>query len=132
MKQIPPVGSIISADITVDNPEQLLDFYQQVIGWDVENLPMNDESGTYADYVIKDQAGNWTAGICHHRGVNQGIPPQWILYINVADIAQSLEKCQRLGGKVIKTSAGEDGTLLYAIIKDPSGAVLALTKETNE
>ncbi|QEC53569.1 hypothetical protein EDD80_1205 [Anseongella ginsenosidimutans] len=126
------IGSIISVDITVDNPEDLKTFYQEVIGWEAEGLQMKDESGAYEDYVMKDPQGNWIGGICHNRGVNKGIPPQWIVYINVADIGQSIEKCQKLGGEVIKTSKNRDGSLQYAMIKDPRGAVLAITKETDE
>src|SRR5690606_15439699 len=98
-----PIGSIVSTDITVDAPKQLIEFYKEVIGWEEEGLLMKDESGTYTDYVMKDDQGNWIGGICHHRGVNKGIPPQWIVYINVADIKQSIDKCLQLGGKVIKT-----------------------------
>lgn len=127
-----PIGSIIATDITVDAAEALKDFYKEVIGWEEEGLPMKDESGTYTDYVMKDDKGNWIGGICHNRGVNKGIPPQWIVYINVADIEQSIEKCQKLGGEVIKTSENKDGSLQYAMIKDPFGAVLALTKEADE
>src|SRR5690606_21996519 len=107
----------------------LIEFYKEVIGWEEEGLLMKDESGTYTDYVMKDDQGNWIGGICHHRGVNKGIPPQWIVYINVADIKQSIDKCLQLGGKVIKTSANQVGSLQYAIISDPQGAVLALTQE---
>lgn len=124
-----PIGSIVSADITVEQPEVLRKFYKEVIGWEEEGLTMKDESGAYTDYVMKDHEGNWMGGICHSRGVNKGIPPQWIVYINVRDIGQSLEKCRRLGGEVLKTSAKSDGSLQYAMIKDPSGAVIAITPE---
>mgnify|MGYP000049963594 CR=1 FL=1 len=41
------VGGIISADLTIPNTEQVLDFYQQVIGWQSEGLAMEDEQGKY-------------------------------------------------------------------------------------
>ena len=123
------IGSIISTDLTIENADEMRDFYKQVIGWESEDLTMKDENGTSADYVMKDAAGNWVGGVCHSRGVNKGIPPQWIVYINVADIAQSLETCKKLGGKVIKESRLSDGTLQYAMIQDPAGAILAITKE---
>jgi Predicted enzyme related to lactoylglutathione lyase len=123
------VGSIISADLTIPNADAIKDFYKAVIGWDSEALTMSDEQGEYADYVMKDAAGNWVGGVCHKRGVNVDQPPYWIVYVNVADIAKSAEKCRELGGKVLKESRMADGTLQFVLIEDPAGAVLALTKE---
>lgn len=122
-----PFGAIISADITVPNANELRDFYQQVIGWESEEMVLSDRDGKYADYVMKDKEGNWVGGICHARGQNVGIPPQWIIYVNVEDIEQSVKKCVELGGKVIKELRNEN-VLVYAMIEDPIGAVMALTK----
>lgn len=122
------IGSIISTDLTIENADTLRDFYREVIGWGIEEMPMKDEDGTYADYIMKDSEGNWAAGVCHSRGSNRGLPPQWIVYINVADVAASMNKCTELGGTVLRESRLADGTLQYALIQDPQGAVLAITK----
>ncbi len=121
------VGAIISADLTVPNADEVRDFYKQVIGWESEDMPMQDADGTYADYVMKDADGNWMGGVCHARGANLGLPPQWMVYINVADIEASVQRCLDLGGRVVKESRGDDGKLHYAVIQDPAGAHLALT-----
>ena len=65
------------------------------------------------------------AGICHARGQNANLPPQWLIYITVNDLKQSMERCKSLGGKVLNepTSAGGGS---YAIIQDPEGAIAAL------
>src|SRR5688572_29730516 len=89
----PKIGAIISADITVPNADEMRDFYKQVIGWDSELMPMSDENGEYSDYVMKDESGGWVGGVCHARGVNKDLPPQWIVYINVKDIAASAQRC---------------------------------------
>jgi uncharacterized protein len=122
------VGSIISADLTVSNADAVRDFYKQVVGWESEAMSMSDESGEYSDYVMKDQAGNWVGGVCHARGVNQDIPSQWLVHVNVADIQASADRAIALGGKILKKSVGDDGTLYYIIIQDPAGAMLSLTK----
>lgn len=122
-----PIGSIISADITTDRADELKAFYSEVIGWQTEEMPMSDESGEYADYVIKDKDGNPVGGVCHKRGSNSDLPSHWILYVQVEDIKASLDRCVELGGKILKEQKGEDGTYYYVLIEDPSGAVLALT-----
>jgi len=60
--------------------------------------------------------------------MNADLPNQWIIYVTVDDIQQSIEKCIELGGKVLKEQKGEDGTCYYALIQDPFGAIMALTK----
>lgn len=127
-KKAPEIGAIISADLSVPNADEVRDFYKQVVGWQVENMAMSDEQGDYNDYVMKDKAGNWAGGVCHQRGVNSYLPSQWLIYINVADIEASLERCLELGGKVLKKEPDEGGPVQYAVIEDPAGAVVALTK----
>ncbi|WP_035456568.1 VOC family protein [Algoriphagus terrigena] len=121
-----PIGSIVSADLTVPHATELRDFYAQVIGWEPEGLRMGSDPD-YMDYVMKDAEGNWAGGLCHARGVNSDIPPQWMVYIQVKDIGESVEKCKNLGGKVIKESFDKSGNYLYAMLEDPMGAVLAVT-----
>ena len=123
------IGSIISADLTAPEADSLEDFYREVIGWESEELLMKDGEEAYPDYIMKDGQGNWVGGVCHARGVNKGIPPVWIVYINVADISESIRKCKELGGKIIKESRNKEGILHYAMIQDPAGAIMAITKE---
>ncbi|SKC46929.1 VOC family protein [Ohtaekwangia koreensis] len=125
------IGSIVSADLTVSNASHLKDFYAQVIGWSPKELKMGDNHG-YADYVMKDSGGNWAGGVCEAKGVNAGIPPQWIVYINVRDIKESVEKCKELGGAIVKEAFDADGNYIYAMLKDPFGAILAVTHVDDE
>ncbi|RAW02856.1 VOC family protein [Pseudochryseolinea flava] len=120
------VGAIVSADITVPNAGELKDFYTQVIGWTPGELKMGEQQ-SYVDYIMKDSAGSWVAGVCHAQGGNMGIPPQWIVYINVDSVKDSVEKCKRLGGKIIKEVFDANGNHVYAMLQDPVGAVIAVT-----
>lgn len=109
-------------DLTVEDAGNLKDFYQAVVHWKPQPLSMGD----YSDYVMTHEAtGDGVAGICHHRGVNVGIPPVWMVYFTVEDLAASLAAVDRMGGSVLHgpRKAGE-GT--FAVIRDPQGAVCAL------
>lgn len=123
----PPVGSIISADVTVPNAVQIRDFYKEVVGWESEEIKMSDEDGEYADYVMKNANGGWVGGVCHRRGQNSNLPAQWIVYVKVADIAQSIKSCLQLGGKVVKEAKNEDGSYQFVLVQDPAGMILGLT-----
>jgi predicted enzyme related to lactoylglutathione lyase len=117
----PRPGTITWTDLTVDNAEQLRDFYQSVIGWTPEPVPMSG----YADFAMNDAGGDAAAGICHARGPNADLPPQWLVYITVEDLDHSVAECQRLGGSVV-TPPRSYGGGRYCVIKDPAGAVCAL------
>lgn len=121
-------GTINWRDLTVKNAEELKEFYKEVAGWQTEDMPMKDGSDEYSDYIMKDSQGNPVAGVCNSRGVNTGIPPQWIMYISVENVTESLDKALKLGGKLLKEHKAKDGSLVYAMIEDPAGAVFALAK----
>lgn len=119
----------IWTDITVSDADKLKDFYTQVFGWTVEEVAMEDEVGSYVDYAMVDKDGNGVGGICNKRSVNKDLPSQWIVYFTVRDAQKSVETCLKLGGNILKESRNEDGEIFYALIEDPSGAVVAFMQE---
>lgn len=116
-------------DISVKNAGELKDFYSRVFGWTVQEIPMEDENGAYADYAMVDKNGEGVGGVCHKRGANKDLPSQWIVYFTVTNVAESMETCKQLGGKVLKESKNENGDLFYALLEDPSGAVIGIIQE---
>ena len=64
--------------------------------------------------------------MCHARGVNEGLPAQWLMYVVVADLDQALAAVPARGGTVLRqrTSMGSHGD--YGVVRDPAGAVLAV------
>lgn len=116
------VGRIGWVDLTVDDAESVRDFYQAVVGWKSEGLDM----GGYQDYCMLPEEGGPVAGVCHARGTNAGIPPQWLMYITVASLDESLASCLQLGGQVVRGARGLGGQGRFAIVRDPAGAVCAL------
>lgn len=120
------LGQIVWADLTVENSTDLKDFYKEVIGWDVHNVTMKDGEEEYHDYAMMSSPENATGGVCTKRGVNKGIPSQWIIYISVENVAESLAKALEMGGKSIHEIKNKEGNLQFAIVEDPAGAVFGL------
>lgn len=120
------VGQIIWRDITVPQTDPILEFYKQVVGWDFDPVPQETDEGTYDDYNAKDVEGNVVCGICNKRAGNKDLPTQWLMYVHVADLEASLKVCVELGGQVLKRLLAEDGSLQFAVVQDPSGAVIGL------
>ena len=120
------VGTIVGTDLTVDNAGEVCDFYAAVVGWEVETMAVDD----HEDYVIKSPDGDWVAGVCHRTGPNADLPPQWLVYVAVADLEQSLAHCAKLGGAAITPIKGLGEGTPCAVVRDPAGAVLALSGPT--
>lgn len=121
-----PMGCISWLDLTVSDASVICDFYQQVVGWSVQDVEMEDGSERYADYNMLGDDGNPAAGVCHARGVNQGLPPIWMIYLPVGDLAESVSRVEEEGGKVIKAAQTNDGQYAFAVVQDPVGAYLGL------
>ena len=122
-----PVGSILGFDLTVPNADEVRDFYAAVVGWKPEPLSMGD----YDDYMMMSPDGGdqGNSGVCHARGENADLPPQWLAYIAVADLDVSISQCLEHGGKVIAGPKGSPEYGRYCVIQDPAGAVMALMQQ---
>lgn len=119
----PATGTIAGFDLTVSDAPGIRDFYASVIGWRPEPVDM----GEYADFaMVSPASGDWVAGVCHAPSENADLPPQWLVYIAVDDLDQSLRRCQEGGGTVLTGVKGGGDGGRYCVIRDPAGAVLAL------
>lgn len=117
------VGSVSWADLTVENADEIRDFYSQVVGWQ----PVGLEMGGYSDYCMnKPGTDKSVVGICHARGANRDLPAQWLIYITVEDLDKSISKCTELGGEVINGPRDMEKQGRYCVIRDPAGAVSGL------
>ena len=113
-------------DLTVPNATDVRDFYCDVVGWRANDHDM----GGYADYeMLTPERGDCVAGICHSRGTNAPIPPQWLIYITVADADASAARCVARGGQVLD-GPREVGGQRFCVIQDPAGAVAALVSSS--
>ena len=110
------VGCIAWLDLTVSNASTARDFYQNVVGWSVEEVEMSEDEESYADYNMLGGDGNPAAGVCHARGTNLGVPPVWMLYLPVGDLAESVRRVSEEGGTVTKAQTGSDGEYSYCLL----------------
>lgn len=116
-------GTIGWIDLTVPDAEAVRDFYGAVAGWVAERVDM----GGYADFTMAPSGGgDPVAGVCHARGVNAGLPSQWLIYIVVEDLDRSLTEASRRGGTIVRPATAMGSAGRYAVIRDPAGAVAAL------
>jgi hypothetical protein len=118
----PKIGTAGWQDLTVANTDEVRTFYEAVVGWTSSPVSM----GEYSDFnMVPPGSDQPAAGICHARGENANLPPQWLLYFLVADLDASVRACLQRGGEVISGPRTAGGGK-YCVIKDPAGAACAL------
>ncbi|MEW6991327.1 VOC family protein [Colwelliaceae bacterium 6441] len=120
------IGEMAWLDLSVENAEEIKDFYQEVIGWQSEPVSMGD----YSDYtMISSEAKSPVGGVCHAKGENADLPPSWLPYFLVANIDESVTLVIEKGGKLVSQikTVGDDK---FAVIKDPAGAVCAIYQKS--
>lgn len=117
-------GKVIWFDLTVPDAANVRDFYEQVVGWKPDAVPVDD----YHDYNMLTDDGVPAVGICHKRGSNAALPSQWMIYITVDNLDASLAACEANGGKVV-VPVREMGGSRMVVIEDPAGAVCTLFEQ---
>lgn len=116
------VGTIAWRDLTVDNAQEVRDFYNEVVGWTFSGCDM----GGYEDYNMETSGtGEAVAGICHRKGGNAKLPPEWLIYITVENVDESAKRIVELGGSVIDGPRSM-GEYRFCVFRDPAGAAAAL------
>jgi predicted enzyme related to lactoylglutathione lyase len=94
-----------------------------VVGWSSSGLDM----GGYEDFLLfRPGLAEPMAGICHARGSNIDIPPQWLMYIVVADLERSIAECEARGGRVLTEARSAGRGARFRVIQDPAGAAVAI------
>ena len=87
--------SVVWQDLTVADAERISDLSSAVVGWKHEPVAMGD----FSDFHILALGSNDPAAwICHARSSNAALPPQWLIYITVADLDAAIAACASRGG----------------------------------
>lgn len=123
MSEMPTVGQFCWNELSTTDVKKAKDFYGKVFGWEFDDTEMGDM--TYTMVKVKGKkacAGIWAIP----KDMQSQIPPHWMSYVLVENLEKSLAQVTKLGGKIVRpaTEAGDFG--IFAIISDPSGAMIAL------
>jgi len=94
-------------------------FYGSLFGWEVEQVPLDDQGGYY---LTAEKEGDSIAGIAGQMPELAGHPAFWGVYLAVDDVDAAAAKVAAAGGKV---EAGPFDVMelgRMAAIQDPTGA----------
>jgi uncharacterized protein len=104
-------------DIGTPDPKVTLRFYEQLFGW--EGQDMGEEA---CHYTIVSKGGKQVAAI----SPGQAPPPSWwTTYINVDDLDSVAKKAETAGGTIVVPPMDVMSAGRMAIFRDTTGAVIA-------
>jgi len=93
-------------------------FYGELFGWRLAPF----EGGPEPYLTIKN-GDAYNGGM--RRLDREGIPPHWLVYFGVDNVATALDTAEELGGKRLSQTI-DTGAAKIGVVQDPQGAVLAL------
>jgi len=97
-------------------------FYTGLFGWSVNEFPMG-EMGTY---TIFQKDGKDAAAMYQIGPQQQGMPPNWLSYIEVASADEATEQARELGGNVVHGPFDVYDMGRMTLLADPQGAMFAM------
>lgn len=113
------MGRIVHFEIPAANPQQSLDFYQKVFGWNYQEFPG-------FEYWLA------TTGPDGEMGINGAImkrrdPAQPVtIVIGVGNIDESVALVEQSGGQIVVPKMAVPGMGWNAYFKDPDGMIIGL------
>jgi uncharacterized protein len=112
-------SAVTHFEIYAEEPEKLAEFYREIFGWKI-----NKAVGV--DYFHIDTGGD-------SAGVRGGLmerpipgPRSWMHYVRVDSLDETIERIERLGGKVLKPRTAVPKSVWYAVVEDPQGSIFAI------
>ena len=115
-------GQFVWYELTTPDPDAAQKFYPRFTGWGTQKFDN--------DYTM------WTTGGAPFAGIfrlgpdmrAQGVPPNWMPYVEANDVGKTAELAASLGGKVLNGPTDIPGTGRFAVLQDPQGAVFGIYK----
>ncbi len=93
-------------------------FYQEVLGWTINDMPMQDGS-SYSAAVVGETAIGGFSPMPEDNG-------SWTIFFTVADVDASIAKAKAKGAAIVQPAMDMPGVGRMATLTDPQGARFAL------
>lgn len=104
-------------EIYAEKPENLVDFYRNLFGWQLDKAPGLDY------WHIKGNASGIAGGLTYRPFPG---PRSWVHYVHVVSLDTAVAEVLRLGGEVLRAKTAVPKTAWYAVVADPEGNIFAV------
>jgi uncharacterized protein len=98
------------------------EFYSQLFGWEIVEQPMLGMA-----YNILHLGDREVGGLmAMPPDLASTAPAYWGVYVTVDDVDASAKLVEALGGQIKHPPTDIDGSMRFAVVQDPQGAVLSI------
>jgi hypothetical protein len=117
-------GCLSWNELITSDPAKAADFYQAVLGWTSESVPMPGGGPPYTVFHVEGASENGIAGAM--APPMEGMPNFWGVYFAVADCDATVETAKAKGATVLAEPMDLEGVGRMAALMDPNGAAFSL------
>jgi uncharacterized protein len=117
-----PDGGWLWNELHTTEPTEALSFYEKVVGLSHRSMEM----GPGEKYHILSRNGVDRGGVTGH--LPAGVPPHWLPYVAVHDVDATIARARKRGAKIRVGPEDIPGIGRFAVLEDPTGAVVAIMK----
>jgi hypothetical protein len=116
-------GRIHWTELNTFEPAKARAFYEALLGWEIDEMPMPGGS-----YLVARVGEDMVAGIFDMKlgGLPEKTPSHWFTYIAVDDVDVRVAQVEAAGGKILRKPWDIPGVGRVAIIQDAAGAGVGL------
>ncbi len=112
----PPANPVVHLELQTQNPPRACAFYTELFGWKADMVRAG-----WSSYLALELGHGVQGGVVEREGAR----PDWLPYVEVADVAEATEHGRLLGAAVVlEPREGPAGW--RSILTVPDGAEIAL------
>lgn len=119
----PKFGNFSWVELATSDCEAAVGFYSDLFGWQKTE---HHDMGPMGIYQMFGPEGGETMGGAFNKPAEMPGPPNWLYYVEVADVAAAASKIEELGGKILNGPMEVPGGDQIAQCMDPQGAAFAV------
>jgi predicted enzyme related to lactoylglutathione lyase len=113
-------GSFCWLELSTTDQNAAKQFYSSLFGWTIDDQPMGPGQ-VYTMFNIEGRNAA-AAATMDERVRAQGVPPHWMLYMDVESADDTVAKAQQAGGKAMAPPFDVFDFGRMAVLEDPTGA----------
>jgi uncharacterized protein len=115
-------GSWVWNELYTPDPDKALAFYEALGGFHTKRMPLQRGGPGPDRYDILESDGKGRAGVMSLEGV----PPNWMPYVKVANTDETIERAKRLGASFKTPAETVENVGRFTVMIDPLGAPLGI------
>jgi predicted enzyme related to lactoylglutathione lyase len=123
---MPKHGSVCWTELNTHDAAGAKSFYAEIFGWNYSASTATDAM-QYTEITVAEGERPF-GGMFDLPAEMANVPPFWMTYIAVDDVDATAKRVEELGGKIHTGPMDIPNVGRFAVIADPSGAVLSIIK----